>query len=72
LSRLFFSAPRIAHGRSLPRSADEVWGTRSTREIVPVTRIDGQAEGAGVPGPAWRRMHAADQAFKQKIREGKA
>lgn len=52
--------------------AAEVWGTPSTRWIVPVTRIDRPAEGAGMPGSAWRGMHAADQAFKQKIREGKA
>jgi hypothetical protein len=28
--------------------------------------------GEGKPGPVWQRMHAAYQAFKQKVREGKA
>jgi len=57
---------------ALLRNADEVWGTRSTREIVPITRVDAKFVGEGKPGPVWLRMHAAHQAFKQKVREGKA
>lgn len=73
----------LAHAEGIPvreegmpeallRNADEVWVTSSTREIVPVTRVDGKLVGEGKPGPVWQRMHAAYQAFKQKVREGKA
>lgn len=57
---------------ALLRDADEVWVTSSTREIVPVTRVNGAVVGAGVPGPVWQRVYAAYQVFKQKVREGKA
>ena len=57
---------------TLLREADEVWVTSSTREIVPITKVDGAVVGAGVPGPLWQRMNAAYQVFKQKVREGLA
>ncbi len=34
--------------------AEEIWLSSSTREILPVTRVDGRPVGAGVPGPTWR------------------
>ena len=36
------------------RAADEIWLTSSTKEVLPVTRLDGQPVGAGRPGPVWR------------------
>lgn len=39
-------------------AAEEVWITSSTREIYPVTRLDGAAVGTGQPGPVWARMFA--------------
>ncbi|TQV65494.1 MAG: D-amino acid aminotransferase [Halothiobacillaceae bacterium] len=57
---------------ALLRAADEVWVTSSTREIVPITRVDGAVVGAGVPGPLWQRMYAVYQSFKQQVREGLA
>jgi D-alanine transaminase len=43
--------------------ADEVWLTSTTREVLPVTNIDGQAVGDGRPGAQWRaalaRFHAS-------------
>jgi len=45
--------------------ADEVWLSSSTKEILPVTRLDGHAVGAGVPGPLWRRMIDWYQDYKR-------
>ena len=49
------------------RSADEIWLTSSTKEVTAVTRLDGRQIGDGHPGPLFRKMHAAYQAFKQSV-----
>ncbi len=38
--------------------ADEIWLTSSTRNIVPVTRVDEQQIGNGTPGDLWREFSA--------------
>ena len=48
--------------------ADEIWFTSSTREILPVTRLDGRPVGTGKPGPIWQRMIKLYQEYKAKIR----
>ncbi|MBI4754847.1 MAG: D-amino acid aminotransferase [Betaproteobacteria bacterium] len=52
------------------RSADEIWMTSSTREVLPITRLDGQPVGSGCPGPVAARMHAWYQDFKTTVMRG--
>jgi D-alanine transaminase len=49
------------------RSADEIWLSAVTREVVPVTQLDGRPVGRGVPGQAWRRMYSEFQRYKQEL-----
>lgn len=54
---------------SLPE-AQEIWLTSSTREIIPVTRLNGRPVGDGRPGPVWRRMREIYAGYKEKVRAG--
>jgi D-alanine transaminase len=45
-------------------SADEVWITSSTKDIVPVVCIDGAHIGDGQPGAMWHRLLSVFQAYK--------
>jgi len=49
------------------RAADELWMTSSTKEIMPIVKLDGAPVGAGVPGPLARQMDALYQTFKQQV-----
>ena len=53
-------------------SADEIWVTSSTKEVVAVTLLDQRPVGDGRPGPLWAQMHAHYQAFKERARQGAA
>jgi len=46
------------------RAADELWLTSSTREVLPITVLDGQPVGNGQPGPLFKRMDVLYQAYK--------
>lgn len=48
------------------RDAEEIWICSATREVMPVTRLDGEAIGGGVPGPLWQRIDALYQECKQR------
>ncbi len=50
------------------RGAAEIWLSAATREVQPVTRLDGRPVGTGRPGPLWRRMDAAFQQWKAELR----
>ena len=49
------------------RSADEVWMTSSTKEVLAITSLDGQAVGDGAPGPVGEKMWQWYQDFKNSI-----
>lgn len=49
------------------RSADEVWVTSSTKEVLPITRIDDAPVADGRPGPLAARMNALYQDFKNQV-----
>jgi D-alanine transaminase len=52
---------------SVVRSADELWVTSSTKEVLAVTSLDGRPVGTGKPGPVFRRMWQLYQDFKQQV-----
>jgi D-alanine transaminase len=49
------------------RAADEIWLSAATREVQPVTRLDGRPVGPGKPGPLWRRVHDELQRYKREL-----
>jgi len=49
------------------RAADEIWLTSSTREVLPITQLDGQPVGNGQPGPLFKRMDELYQAYKATV-----
>lgn len=53
------------------RQAAEVWLTSSTKEILPITRIDGAPVADGRPGPVFERALALFQRYKEECRQGR-
>lgn len=49
------------------KSADEIWITSSTREIIPVVELDGKPVANGKPGSIWQTMNQLFQAYKQSL-----
>jgi D-alanine transaminase len=47
------------------RSADELWLTSSTKEVLPIVQLDGRAVGDGRPGPLFARMLGWYQDYKR-------
>jgi D-alanine transaminase len=52
------------------RSADELWLTSATREVLAVNSLDGKPVGGGAPGPVFRRMYALFRDFKKELAGG--
>ncbi|MCX7152772.1 MAG: D-amino acid aminotransferase [Proteobacteria bacterium] len=52
------------------RSADELWLTSTTKELIPVVTLDGKpvgkGAGAGKPGAVFKRMHSLFRALRAK------
>lgn len=57
-------------GEAELRSADEIWLTSSTKEILPVVELDGEKLANGRSGPMWERMIDIYQAYKAQLRLG--
>ncbi len=49
------------------RGADEVWISAATREVQPVTSLDGRAVGDGRPGRHRRRLYEELQRYKREL-----
>ncbi|MCB2262749.1 MAG: aminotransferase class IV [Candidatus Thiosymbion ectosymbiont of Robbea hypermnestra] len=49
-------------------TADEIWISSSSREVQPITLLDGKPVGAGVPGARWRQIDALFQDYKASLR----
>ncbi len=50
-------------------SADEIWLTSSTKEILAVTKINEQQVGNGKPGAVWKDMYQKYQDYKETLRK---
>jgi D-alanine transaminase len=48
------------------RAADEILVTSATKEVLPVTSLDGQPVGRGQPGPVYAALYAAYQSAKAR------
>jgi D-alanine transaminase len=49
------------------RGASEILLGAATREVQPVTSLDGKPIGDGKPGPVWRKLYDAFQAHKREL-----
>ncbi len=50
------------------RRAEEIWIAAATRDVLPVTKLDGVAVGSGRPGPLWEKMTALFDSLRQRLR----
>ena len=57
--------------RRIPRAdvlaADELLLSSATKEVLPITTLDGQPVGSGRPGPVSQRLYAANQRAKDAL-----
>ena len=58
-----FELRRITRAEVL--AADELLLSSATKEVLPVTLLDGRKVGNGLPGPIYTRLYAAYQAAKR-------
>ena len=47
--------------------AEEIWRSNSTREVAPITQLNGSPVGDGRPGPLWLRIRALFDAYKERL-----
>jgi D-alanine transaminase len=49
------------------KKADELWIMSSTKEVVPIVRLDDKSVGSGIPGPVFKRMHQLFDDYKRTL-----
>jgi D-alanine transaminase len=49
------------------QQATEIWIAAATRDVVPITKLDGTAVGNGKPGPMWQTMCATFATDRQRL-----
>ncbi|MBD3610170.1 MAG: D-amino acid aminotransferase [Gammaproteobacteria bacterium] len=54
------------------RNADEIWISSSTKEVMPVVKLDDLEVANGKPGPIWSKMYQLYQACKASLRSAAA
>ncbi len=52
------------------RSADEIWLSSSTKELLPVVTLDGVPVGCGQPGVMWQLVIDLYRGYKEQFRRG--
>ena len=52
------------------RTAQEIMLTSSTKEILPITQLDGQPVNHGTPGPIFQQLDRLYQAYKLEVMRG--
>jgi D-alanine transaminase len=57
-----FELRRVSRAEVL--AADEILLTSATKEVLPVTLLDGQPVGSGLPGPVYAKLYAGYQEAK--------
>lgn len=50
-------------------AAEEIWLTSSTKEVLPVTKLNEQPVGNGKPGAIWQDMYQKYQDYKETLRQ---
>lgn len=51
-------------------SANEIWLTSSTKEVIPVIKLNNKPVGTGEPGQIWTIMKKIYKDYKEKLRSG--
>ena len=49
------------------QQADEIWISSSTRGVLPVVQVNGEAVATGTPGPLWLNVATLFQQFEQQM-----
>jgi D-alanine transaminase len=66
-ARAKVTARTVAVSEAELRTATEILLGAATREVQPITSLDGKPVGSGKPGPVWRKLYDAYQAFKREL-----